>query len=196
MDMGDTITAEQIGETARADPDTQADKPKYRRLKPKQIAFIESYTNPDSDTYSNASKSVEKAYGYSNGSARAFGSKLLTNNNVQAAVEARMAQYGAGLDVRLSKIADIIVGRHRTEGEITHLDADGHITHTQRTALAPRPIDVLKAADMIAKLDGTYNQQRLVRDIASKEYARLARKYDPERGARKTGARGKRARPV
>lgn len=166
-------------------------KAEPKPLTPKQQLFIASYTDPSSDTFGIAYKSVEKAYGLKNGSAAVQGTQLLKNNNIQAAIEARMAQYGAGLDVRLEKIADIIVGRHRTEGIIEHTDADGTVTHRQRTSLGPRPIDVLKASDMIAKLDGTYEKHKLARDIASKEYSRLAKKYDPERTV-KTGGRGKR----
>ena len=70
--------------------------PQYRtRLTTKQSIFVKEYV---ANSY-NATKAVQSAYStHSYGSARVMGSKLLTNTNVQSAIEAELIRHGITAD--------------------------------------------------------------------------------------------------
>ncbi len=165
-------------------------KPAKNKLTLKQQAFIDNYINPDSPTYSNGKQSVIQAYGYDNpNSASVTASNLLTNTKVLSEMDRLLDELNMGAKVRLQSINSIMTGKHTQKTTTTTTDAEGK-KYRAVTVKAPTASDVLKSIDLLARIDGTYDKNKVKADLVSTELKGLIKKHREEL----TPKQGKRVR--
>jgi len=150
-------------------------------LKPKEKHFLSVYLDESNPNYTNGVQAVKDAYGYTNyGTAAVKASRLLKRDNIQLAAEALMEKYGAGEDVRFSRMAEIINGKYTSHQTITHKTADGEPKSSTEYTRSPTPKEVLTAIDVVNKTQGVYETNRLKREVLSEELRGLFRKFAPQ----------------
>jgi phage terminase small subunit len=81
-----------------------------RKLTHKQALFVKEYVA----TKYNATKAAQAAYNsYSYGSARVIGSKLLTNANVQQAIQAELIKHDITADIMAERHRELLNSKNR-----------------------------------------------------------------------------------
>ena len=144
----------------------------------KQKEFINNYTNPNSETYDNGTKSVMKAYNTTNeNSAGAMATHLLGSNKIQKEIDRILESMNMSYEVRLKLISDI-AGNHTTRKVITrHYNKKTKTMQLfSETESPPTTAERLKALDMLCRLTGDYEKARIASNIAKDEYMKLRNK--------------------
>ena len=97
-------------------------------LSPKRLAFVQCYADPDSETFGNATQSaMEAGYTQNYAAAAVTASRLLKNTKVKAYVDARMEDLEAGIQVGLTRLADIALGRERVRTVTVQENENGEV---------------------------------------------------------------------
>ena len=172
---------------AKIKPKSKNSKKPAKKIKIKEQLFIDNYTDTDNTTtLGNGTQSMiavspELTYN----SARTKASLLLTNNAIQSAIEQQIELIGLGSKVRLQTIKDVITGQDLQETITTtkKLDKEGKETgerYEATTIKTPRASDKLKAIDLLSKIDGTYDKNRVRADVMSSELKTLVRAHRRE----------------
>lgn len=157
--------------------DEQAPPPKKRRLTLKQRAFIANYTNPESKTYSNGTQSVlaipgrrgKGSYNAANNQAVQY----LQSPTVISEIEVQLNQAGLGNMFRLGALHAIAGGqyvrtvRHKTGKRVT--------VSTE----TPKASEVIKAIDVVNKMSGLYEKNRVLANNTTQRFKELARQFRP-----------------
>ena len=154
----------------------------------KQKGFIANITDIDNPkTFSNGTRSVMKAYNYDNTNMAAVqANNLLSNPKVQSEVDRIMHELDLGPKVRLKAIKKIVEGDH-TQTTVNTTKKGRKTLYKSTTVKSPRASDVIKAVDLLSKIDGTYDKNKAKADVVSTELKAIFR----QQRAELTGNRGR-----
>ena len=148
---------------------------KPRELSMRERLFIQAYTDHDSDTWLNGARSAKKSgRNRTSRGARTAGSVILARHNVRSAIEQALELRGAGLEVRMGRLADVITGSAKSYTVTTTRNGGAETVSTVEKEPSAR--DVLQAVDLAAKLTGHYQQQQIDAPQAQREMDRLYRR--------------------
>ena len=154
---------------------TKGNNPEKPTLNPRQALFVQYYTDPDSGTFGNGTQSALKARYTENGShevAAAQASVLLRNTKVINEVSAQLERLKAGDKVRLEVLGQILKGERRTKTKTTTstLSESGGMTVTEsETEHETSNADIIRANDLLNRMNGHYDKTRAVGDAMSAE---------------------------
>jgi hypothetical protein len=152
-----------------------------RRLTLKQRAFIDNYTNPNAETYSNGVQSVlsiPQRRGNSYNAASKQAVDYLQNPRMQNEIESRAIEAGLTDMFRLSKLFDIAQGQYVTK-ETSQRIVKGKV-RTVTTLRTPKASEVVKAIDTANKMVGQYERNRVMANAVSLRFRELAKAYKPK----------------
>jgi hypothetical protein len=168
-----------------------------RPLRPREQAFVHAYADPASSTFGNGTQSylvVAPDVGYD--TARSSAVRMLANDSVSTSICDILNKANMGLEVRVDSIRRIISHKDigRTVSKVRHTE-DETITTTES---GPGYRDVLKAVDVLNKVDGLYDRNRAAADIASTEYRSLVKRFfsTMDKGPRRAKAGGGHGSPT
>jgi phage terminase small subunit len=145
----------------------------------KQRAFIAAYTNCDNKTtYLNATQSYLSAYDANYGTASTEGRRSLLKPAIQNEIKTILEGMGIGTLVRIGKIKDIIEGKHKTKSETLQYSIDKdtgeeRLSSKQISISEPKASTILKAEELLFKIDGTLDKVRVEADIAKDVYKKM-----------------------
>lgn len=152
-------------------------------LTPKRKAFVAHFTDPEGDTYLNATRSAMKASpNVSRETASTLGSRWLHNDAIAEAIERVLEEHGASMDVRVGKLASI------AKGEYTHTTTyrNYNIVKGKRKLKSLRdieiqasPQDVIRANDVLNRMQGIEERHKLVREVQSEAMRMALRRFAP-----------------
>ena len=147
----------------------------------KQQGFINAYTDVENGlTYSNATQSVKEVYGYTDdNSAAVTGNRLLSNTKVISEIEQHIKDLNMGSKVRLQALNEVLQGNHTQTTTTTTQDKDGN-EYTSKTLKSPTARDRLQAIDLLSKIDGTYDKNKVKADVMSTELKSLIKSHRKE----------------
>lgn len=141
------------------------------RINPRRERVLQEYTDPSSPAFGNATQATLLAYPNMNpASAKTHGHRVLSNAHETGVLDQWTKEYQDNTRVRIRVLEDVALGEHVAETTTTHKDKDGVVTHSQETASKPAAMAIVRANDVLAKLDGTYAQQQIARDAISTDY--------------------------
>jgi len=150
-------------------------------LKLQHRQFINYYTNIDNkETFGNGTQSYLATYpnaDYSTATVNA--SKLLSKTSIRSEIELLVEQMNLGNQVRLQTIKQIILSQTSQKTVTKATDKDGN-TYETVVERPPTATERLKAIDLLAKLDGTYDKNRVKADIMSSELKSIIKKHKKE----------------
>lgn len=165
---------------------------KQQTLSPTDQVFIESYTDQTGDTYLNGAQSYRKYHPtVTTKSAAVLASRKLSDVNIRAAVTAELQRIGAGQNVRLRVLHDVINGTHKKTVTTTHscIDSSGKkVTTTTTVESTPSASERIKAIDLVNRMTGVYDGNRESAVAARQEWMRRNRRAAQEK--RGTGGSG------
>jgi hypothetical protein len=149
---------------------------KLRPIRPRERIFAMAYGCPDSATFLNARQSYSKAFNNSNLSVCATeGHRLVNNPHVRNTITDILNKANLGVEVRADTIHSILstkdLGTTTTETVKTE---DG--TSKVVTRRAPGYNHVLKAIDLVNKMDGLYERNQAAADVAVSEWRELSKR--------------------
>lgn len=151
---------------------TKAKDPKDRPLTDKQKAFVAMYTDPDADTFLNATATAKKLVRNPDSPAVGeYGYRWRHKPQVENAIQERLEANGFGMESRLQALAQIGNGVAKTEKEIVTKSGEV-VTIEVRPSIRER----LQAIDLANKVDGTYSQQKIDVQTAIDESADLRKR--------------------
>ena len=146
----------------------------------KQQGFINAYTDPNGITYGNKTQSYMKGYNTDNkGVASVEGSRLLVNPRVNSEIDRVIDELNMGSKVRLQRLNEVLTGNHTTTTQTTTQDKDGN-EYTSKTIKSPTARDTLQAIDLLSKIDGTYDKNKVKADVMSSELKSLIKSHRKE----------------
>ena len=147
------------------------DKPLTR----KEAALIAKYTDTESDTFLNGTKSVQAVYNTTSyNTASNIASLTLRKPKIHHRVDKILDALGYGEQVRLSTLADIGKGIYRKKTIQTRYDADGEtVKDVIVTESTPGADSAIRANDVINKLTGRYEGAKQAQRALSKSYQQL-----------------------
>ena len=147
----------------------------------KQQGFIDNYTNPENGlTYSNATQSYLQAHnGITYNTAKVEGCKNLTKPNIISEIDRVITELNMGSKVRLKRLNEVLTGNHTTTTQTTTQDAEGK-EYTSKTIKSPTARDTLQAIDLLSKIDGTYDKNKVKADVMSSELKSLIKSHRKE----------------
>lgn len=153
--------------------------------------FIDNFIDIDNPkTFNNQTQSYAAAFpATSLESARRSASQLMTKPDVQTEMERLIDQIGLESKVRLNVIKDIMTGVDVQETVTTSTDTEGK-EYTSTVLKSPTASDKLKSIDILYKVDGTYDKNRVKADVISTELKSIMRRQRKEL----TGDTGKQGR--
>jgi hypothetical protein len=155
-------------------------KPK-RRLTLKQRAFIDNFTNPGAETFSNGVQSVlaiPMRRGNSYGAASKQATDYLQNPRMQNEIESRAIEAGLTDMFRLKTLFDIAGGQYITR-ETSERIVKGKVRKVT-TLRTPKASEVIKAVDVANKMTGQYERNRIMANAVSLRFRELAKAYKPK----------------
>jgi phage terminase small subunit len=155
-----------------AKPRKPGDKPKERKLTPKQKRFAEAYTDiTNKQTFGNGTQSVLIAYNTeSTDTAKRLAHDLTTKPNVLNYIEELNAKHGNSIEERSKVLAMCAQGTMQSETITRQIDGDGNVTAETRNVKGISPAQILKAIDLSNKVEGIYNRAQVAEHIARREY--------------------------
>lgn len=144
---------------------------KNSQLTLRETDFIDHLLSDDPYYRNNITRSARRAYNCSsNDSAQSTGSKVLRRPRVQAQLEKLARAKGVGLEVRLTRLAEIIHGTRTATSTSTHYirETDEHGKLTGRFVPQSRTVhestpthdQTIKAVELINKTTGHYHAVR------------------------------------
>jgi hypothetical protein len=141
-------------------------------LTDRQKMFIAAYTNPEADTYLNATASARAVVDGSPESlekhAHIYGYRMKHHPKVENEIQRILHDSNFGMERRLQVLAEIGNGEAVVEKEVV-TKAGEIVTIEVRPSLRER----LQAVDLANKVDGTYSQQKIDMELARDEAAKL-----------------------
>lgn len=153
----------------------EANAGKKKALTDKQRMFIAAYTNPEEDTYLNASKTAKKVCTGDpekiEKHANLYGYRMRHHPKVQNAIQEILEGSQFGMERRLQVLAEIGNGTSTIEKEV--VTKHGEVVTIQ---VRPSMRERLQAVDLANKVDGTYTQQKIDMEVAKDEAAKLHNK--------------------
>jgi len=154
-----------------AKPRKPGDKPKERKLTPKQKRFAEAYTDiTNKQTFGNGTQSVLIAYNTeSTDTAKRLAHDLTTKPNVLNYIEELNAKHGNSIEERSKVLAMCAQGTMQSETITRQIDGDGNVTAETRNVKGISPAQILKAIDLSNKVEGIYNRAQVAEHIARRE---------------------------
>jgi len=161
-----------------------------RKLTLKEQVFVKSITDKTSDTYGKIGKSAKKAYEIDKmHTAYAVGREIASKPIVQSAIEEELEKQGIGIPFRLQVLKNILSGNHTSTAKIKRVyrDKEGNVTSvvTETRKQQASSKDILSANNLLNKMTGLYDKNRVKADLTGKELQRLfkeQRKYLNEKG--------------
>ena len=144
----------------------------------KQQGFINAYTDPENGlTYGNGTQAVKKAYNYTDNNMSAVQAhNLLSNSKVRSKLDTIIEESNVGAKVRINTIAEIVHGNYMQATHTTTTDKDGNEYHSS-TSKAPTARDRLQAIDLLSKIDGTYDKNKVKADVMSADLKSLIKEH-------------------
>jgi phage terminase small subunit len=146
-----------------------------KALTDKQRMFIAHYTNPEADTYLNATETAKKVCTGDPENiekhANLYGYRIKHHPKVQNAIQEILEGSSFGMERRLQVLAEIGNGTSITEKEV--VTKHGEVVTIQ---VRPSMRERLQAVDLANKVDGTYTQQKIDMEVAKDEAAKLHNK--------------------
>lgn len=122
-------------------------------------------------------------------SAATHGTRVLQQAKESGQLDQWTRQYHETTRVRIKKLESVALGEYENHSVIEHEDDTGKVTHRQRTVSNPNATAVVRANDVLAKLDGTYAQQAIARDAISADYRTIVDRQRKELGRSKSKKR-------
>jgi len=156
---------------------TRIRKKKKYVLTPKQMQFVADYTDINSPTYNNGTKSYMKNYNsHSVNGAASAASILVRSPKIQSAIQEIMEKNQFGVQDRIALLADIAKGRRLRKSTTVERDKDGKKTREYEHKIEPSATEIGKVIDIANKMDGTYAQADAVADLAKDEFKDMRKK--------------------
>ena len=144
----------------------------------KQQGFINAYTDSSNGiTYGNRTQAVKEVYGYTDdNTAAVMGSKLVSNGKIKSKLDTIIEESNLGAKVRINTIAEIVHGNYLQTTTTTSTDKDGNEYHSS-TSKGPTSRDRLQAIDLLSKIDGTYDKNKVKADVMSADLKSLIKEH-------------------
>ena len=143
------------------------------KINPSDQTFVLAYANPDAPTHGNGTQSYLLAHpeaGLTTAASAAW--RRARQANVSRAMTAVLESVGAGREVRAERVAALLDTSHTVVSKTTHRNAEGNVTHIVETEAPVRPEAVLRGVDLLNRMDGLYQEQRVAGDLAREAYYR------------------------
>ncbi len=155
-----------------AKPRKPGDKPKERKLTPKQKRFAEAYTDiTNKQTFGNGTQSALLAYNTENPrSATVMAIDTLAKPSVLNYIEELNAKHGNSIEERSKVLAMCAQGKLYSESTIQQVDDQGNVKSETRVSKGISPAQILKAIDLSNKVEGIYNRAQVAEHVAKREY--------------------------
>ena len=152
-----------------------------KQLTLKQQSFIDNYTDPENGiTYGNATQSYLKAHsGITYDTAKQEGHRNLTKPYIKNEIERIIDEIGLGSKVRMQAINSIITNNHHTTTTTTTHDKDGN-EYTSTTVKTPTARELITAVDLVERITGTYDKNKVKADVMSSELKQLIKSHRKE----------------
>lgn len=149
----------------------------YRLIK--ALTTISNYTDPQSSTYGSLGKSHMPVYrGKSQAAASVEASRLLSGPIGQQARAILEQEAGPQVKVRLQALDNIVRGEYRKTTIFQKPDEQGELQTVQVITTSPSPADIARAADVLSRIDGTYQARAVEARQMDRELSQL---YDAQR---------------
>ena len=144
----------------------------------KQQGFINAYTDPGNGlTFGNKTQSYMEGYKTDNkGVASVEGSRLLDNPRVKSELDRIIDDMNMGSKVRMQTINEVMTGSYMQATHTTTTDKDGNEYHSS-TSKGPTSRDRLQAIDLLSKIDGTYDKNKVKADVMSADLKSLIKEH-------------------
>lgn len=150
--------------TMIADKTTKQDK-----ITPKQQVLIAKYTDINSDTFGNGTKSAKAAYNCKNdNTANVIAVEVLRKPTIRHRIDRIMESLGYGEQIRLGILSDIGRGVYVKRTTQTRLDSKGDVKDTIVTESTPGADSIVRVNDILNKLTGKYETAKQASRIVSK----------------------------
>jgi hypothetical protein len=125
------------------------------RLPIRRRAVVKALTDPSSPTFGNQTTSYRGIYGNKTAVAAAVNASVaLRQPNTALAIREEIEKQGLGIEVRVGYMKDVLQGRHRARTVTTSSKRDDG-TIVVEAEHSPRAQDVLKAVQLLDRLDGS-----------------------------------------
>ena len=147
-------------------------------LTPKDIEWIQKYTNPNSPTYSQKTKTTMDVFGVNYGPAATKGTELAKKPAIRNEMQRIMQRMAAGVEVRAQIMGSIALGNHvhtvktRTTGTNKNGDTIDMEVTTERP---PTPAEIINANKEINKLEGRHAIVDAAKKVFSDDLAHALR---------------------
>lgn len=150
---------------------------KPRRLTLKQRSFIANYTDPQSPTFGNGTRSVIAVTGRDGNeiSARSQASEYLANPHIRSEIEQRIEEAGIEDRVRLRALRSVIMGEYM---QTERTGRRGKVTYR-----SPKAAEIVKAVETVNRMSGLYEKNRAQFSALSSRFRELAKQYAPRQDA-------------
>lgn len=140
------------------------------KLNTRQRAFVKAFSDPNSKTFGNQTKSYQSVYkGVGNDIAASAGSRLLNNVKVNTEIEAAFQKSGLTDMVISDKLSDVLLGRYKKH--TVTLNKDKQVI--TETIADPSVNELVKVSEAIWKVRGVYDKNKAQVQVAEKEYSKL-----------------------
>lgn len=157
-----------------------------KKLTLNEQAFIQLYTDPDSPTFGNGTQSYLTAYPHTSKSSVAgtCASVLLKKEHIRSVVNQITSEKGYGQKARTKRLEEIQNGTYTsvtTDKLVRYKDIkqeDGSlkrvpvVMYRERTS-TPKAAEIVSAANVLNKMDGTYNEARAMGNLLNAELSAI-----------------------
>jgi phage terminase small subunit len=168
------VKAQKAQKQGKTDQYDLPNNPSLPTLKPKERVFVDRYTDPDSPTYSNMTRSAMQAYGYQYGAAAVKGHELVKSPKIVSWIDAEMKKQGVDTKARVAALADLMYKRSQPRKIRRQvITKDGNVV-TLVDRYDPTDSERLKAIDQLNKLSGDYAKAQTAGNLtAQADYKQL-----------------------
>lgn len=157
-----------------------------KKLTLNEQAFIQLYTDPDSPTFGNGTQSYLTAYPHTSkpSVAGTCASVLLKKDHIRSVVNQITSEKGYGQKARTKRLEEIQNGTYTsvtTDKLVRYKDIkqeDGSlkrvpvVMYRERTS-TPKAAEIVSAANVLNKMDGTYNEARAMGNLLNAELSAI-----------------------
>ena len=122
--------------------------------------FVVEITDPDSPTFGNALGSAVSAMDVTYETAHKQSYKLMRQDRIRNEIERILEERGMGKEHRSSVLIELITQKMTRNTE--RYNEEGKLVETVKSG--PTFSDIIKAVDLLNRMDGTYSDQKKVSD--------------------------------
>ena len=126
------------------------------RLKPKQIAFLRAYLDPESQSFGNGRKAYQSVYDCRPKSAAVNACRLLQRADIRKEMR-RFAEESEYLPNALRKLGEMLTGAYKDISVSDYYDENNEIQYRVEQISTPPAGKLIMAIDILNRLSGIYD---------------------------------------